>query len=196
MEVAMAREMGRDPYDFFTDQAAKSPPGAAGLIYLPYIAAERSPIWDPCARGVLFGLTVAHRRSDVIRAIMEGVALSVHHNLVIMRESMGIQVDKLLVGGGCARSPVWNQIIADVIGHTLVTMRASETETLGAAVLAGVGTGVYESFEEARERTLSYEREFIPRPELASVYKAAFQIYRKLYRDLRPSFTEVAELIR
>lgn len=196
MEIALARETGTDHYDLLTEQAAKSPPGAQGLIYLPYIAAERSPIWDSNARGVIFGLTVAHRRCDVIRAMMEGVALSMHDNLLIMRDSMGAHIDEFRIGGGCARSPLWNQIIADVTGNTLLTMRASETETLGAAILAGVGTGVYASFDEARERTMSFERKFVPQPELAPIYGEVFRIYRQLYRDLQPRFAEAARLVQ
>ncbi len=196
LEVALGRELGRDHYDLLTEQAAKSPPGAAGLVYLPYIAAERSPIWDPYARGVLFGLSVAHRRADVIRALMEGVAFSLRHNLTLLKDSVGARIDKLRTGGGCARSPLWDQIIADVTGHAIVTLRAPETETLGTAILAGVGTGVYRDFADARERTLSLEREFAPRAELKALYDDVFAIYTKLYDDLRPRFAEAARLLQ
>ncbi|MHB9091025.1 MAG: xylulokinase, partial [Chloroflexota bacterium] len=194
MEVAVAREMGCDHYDLLTQQAAKSAPGANGLLYLPYIAAERSPIWDPYARGVFFGMSVGHKRGDFVRAMMEGVALSIRDNLAIMKESVGARIDKLRAGGGCARSPLWDQIIADVTGHTIVTMRASETETLGTAILAGVGTGVYGSFAEARERTLNFEGEFPPRKEYAPLYDGVFHLYKQLYEDLRPRFAEAARL--
>ena len=196
MEVALAREMDGDCYDLLTAEAATSRPGAAGLIYLPYIAAERSPIWDPYARGVFFGLSTAHRRGDVIRAMLEGVAFSMRDNLDIMKESFGAQIGRLRIGGGGARSPLWNQIIADVTGHTLVTLRASETETLGAAILAGVGTGVYADFLDARERTLGLAQEFAPRPERAALYDDTFRIYKQLYEDLRPRFAEAARLLQ
>ena len=195
-EVARAQKSGRDAYDLFSEEAAESAPGAAGLIYLPYLAAERSPIWDPYARGVFFGLSVAHRRSDVIRAIMEGVALSVRHNLKIMEDSLCGPCERLGIGGGCARSALWNQIIADATGHGIVTLRASETETLGAAVLAGVGTGVYAGFGEARKRTVRREREFVPNPANGPIYDETFAIYTRLYEDLRPRFAEAAERLQ
>ena len=195
-EVTLARESGRDPYDLFGEQAAESAPGAGGLIYLPYLAAERSPIWDPYARGVLFGLSVAHRRADVIRAIMEGVALSVRHNLEIMEASLCEPSERLGIGGGCARSALWNQIIADATRHGIVTLRASETETLGAAVLAGVGTGAYADFAEALERTVRQEREFAPNLENGFAYDEMFAIYTQLYQDLRPRFAEAARRLQ
>ena len=149
------REMGSDPYDLLRPRPRRRRPGQR-LIYLPYIAAERSPIWDPYARGVFFGMSVGNKRGDFVRAMMEGVALSLRHNLTIMTERRRPHRQPA-AGGGCARSALWDQVIADVTGHTIVTMRASETETLGTAILAGVGTGVYASFAEARERTLALE---------------------------------------
>lgn len=194
MEASLGREMACDPYDLLTAQARQSPPGANGLIYLPYLAAERSPIWDPYARGVFFGVSVGHRRGDFIRAMMEGVALSLRHNLRIMVESLGARIDSLRAGGGCARSPLWDQIIADITGHTIVTMRAYETETLGTAILAGVGTGVYGSFAEAREQTLALEGEFTPDRSLAGLYDEVFSLYTGLYDDLRERFAQAARL--
>ncbi|MCL5110404.1 MAG: FGGY family carbohydrate kinase [Chloroflexi bacterium] len=195
-EVAAGRELGRDPYDLFTEQAAESPAGAKGLVYLPYLAAERSPIWDPYARGVFFGLSVAHHRGDIIRAMLEGVALSVRHNLQIMEESLCGPRERLRIGGGCARSALWTQIIADATAHSIVTLRASETETLGAAVLAGVGTGAYADFAEARQRTLHQEREFVPNPEYGPLYDDLFAVYLQLYQDLRPRFAEAAKRLQ
>jgi xylulokinase len=196
MEVALARELDVDHYDLLVEQAGRAQPGASGLIYLPYLAAERSPVWDPYARGVFFGLNVGHQRGDVIRSILEGVAMSVRHNVAIMVESLSCKIDRLRIGGGCARSPVWVQIIADVTGLTPVTLRAGETETLGAAVLAGVGTGVYPSFVDARDRTLSLEREYAPRAELAPLYDKMYRLYTQLYDDLRPRFAEAARLLQ
>lgn len=194
MEVAVANELCVDHYDLLTREAELSRPGAGGLVYLPYLAAERSPIWDPYARGVFFGLGVGHRRGDFVRAIMEGVACSVRHNLAILEEIIAARADHLRIGGGCARSRLWNQIIADVTGRSIVTTRASETETLGAAVLAGVGTGAYADFADARDRTLVREEEFSPRAELASLYDGLFETYAGLYDDLRDRFARAARL--
>ncbi|MHB1417155.1 MAG: xylulokinase, partial [Chloroflexota bacterium] len=193
LEVAMSPELGTDPYDLLTQEAARAKPGAGGLIYLPYIAAERSPIWDPYARGVFFGLSVGHQRGDVIRSIMEGVALSVRHNLKIMEDRLCGPATRLNIGGGCSLSPLWDQIIADATRHTIVTLRAPETETLGAAILAGVGTGIYGDFAQARRRTLSRGQEFAWQPEVAPVYDDLYDIYSGLYQDLRPRFAEAAK---
>jgi xylulokinase len=194
LEVALAHFLDRDPYELLTEEAEKSPPGASGLIYLPYLAAERSPIWDPFARGVLFGLTIAHRRGDVIRAILEGVAFSIHHNLSIAQETLDMDIDSVRIGGGVTRSPLWNQIIADVTGKRLVTLSCTETETLGAAILAGVGTGVYKDFQEATERTLKLDRQFTPQSRWTSLYRRMFRIYHQLYHDLRHRFQEAVQI--
>ncbi|MHB1133613.1 MAG: xylulokinase [Chloroflexota bacterium] len=192
-EVAEAQARGCDAYELFTEQAATSVPGANGVLYLPYLAAERSPIWDPYARGVLFGLSVAHQRGDILRALLEGVALSVRHNLHIMEEALSGRAERLNIGGGCARSDLWNQIIADATGRTIVRLRASETETLGAAILAGVGAGVYQGFGAVREHTLHFEREFVPNAANAALYDELFTLYRQLYEDLRPRFAAAAQ---
>ncbi len=193
-EVAVAKSMAVDPYELLTAEAEQAPAGSNGLIYLPYIAAERSPIWDPYARGVFFGVSVGTQRGDFVRAIMEGVALSLRHNLSILTGPVGARIDKLRAGGGCARSPLWTQIIADVTGHTIVTMRSAESETLGTAILAGVGTGVYSSYEEARQRTLALDTEFAPRPALRPLYDDIFDLYTGLYDDLRLRFAEANQI--
>lgn len=196
MEVALARELSADPYDLLVEQACNTEPGASGLMYLPYLAAERSPVWDPYARGVFFGLGVGHKRGHVVRAILEGVAMSLRHNIEIMRDSLGCEFDRLRIGGGCARSALWNQIIADVTGLTPVVMRAGETETLGTAVLAGIGTGAYSSYVDARERTLKLEKEYAPRAENAPLYDKMFALYTGLYESLQPRFLEAARLLQ
>jgi xylulokinase len=195
MEVAVARETGADPYDLLTAEAARSSPGAGGLLYLPYIAAERSPLWDPYVRGVFFGLSLSHRRGDLVRAMLEGVALSLRHNLEIMETDLKMRVEDLRIGGGGARSPLWCQVIADVLQKKLVSLRAQETETLGAAVLAGVGSGIYASFAEARDCTLVREREWPPDPEIARFYAELLSLYKGLYGDLHKRFVEMARLV-
>ena len=195
MEVAVGHEAGLDPYDLLTAEAARSVPGARGLIYLPYLAAERSPIWDPYARGVLFGLTLSHERGDIIRALLEGVALSIRHNLEILEHEMGLSIELLRIGGAGSRSALWMQIIADVLGKPLITLRAQETETLGVAILAGIGSGLYNSFEQACQQTLAEDRKWFPRNEYRALYRELFSLYTTLYLDLKPRFEGLARLV-
>ena len=119
-------------------EAAATPPGADGLVFLPYLAGERSPIWDPDARGVLAGLTLGHGRGHIARAIVEASALAIRHVAAPMLAA-GVRVTEMRVCGGPARSAFWNQIKADVTGFPVAVPEVLETAVLGSAILAAVG---------------------------------------------------------
>ena len=151
-----ARDAGDgDPYDALTREAAASPAGSRGLIWLPYLQGERTPHLDPNARGVLFGLTTAHGRGDVVRAVLEGVAFSLRDGLEIIRE-LGLPARRVKIAGGGARSPLWRQIVADVLGLPISLEPEDRGPAFGAALLAGVAVGVYASVEEACAQTASH----------------------------------------
>jgi xylulokinase len=166
-----------------SELAEQAPAGSGGVIFLPYMAGERSPIWNPKACGVFFGLNFGVTRGEMIRACMEGVAYALRHNLETA-EAAGAKADTLRAMGGSANSRIWTQIKADVTGCRIEVPASDTATTLGAAILAGVGTGVYGSFEEAAERTVSVKMTYAPDPEMRAVYDKGYETYRKLYPAL------------
>jgi xylulokinase len=195
-EVNIAQFVGRNPFDLFDEEAAQSPPGAKGIIYLPYLTGERSPIWDPYSRGVLFGLSVSHTRSDVIRAILEGVAYSFLHNLKIYEEELGLKIDQLFLSGGGAKSGLWAQIHADMCDKPVHVVKVKESEALGNAILAGFAVGVYPDMVEAADRVVKIERIYEPRKEPHERYQKLFELYQKIYLHLKEDFYSLNEITR
>ena len=166
-----------------SELAEQAPAGSGGVTFLPYMAGERSPIWNPKACGVFFGLNFGVTRGQMIRACMEGVAYALRHNLETA-EAAGAKAGILRAMGGSANSRVWTQIKADVTGCGIEVPASDTATTLGAAILAGVGTGVYQSFEEAAERTVSVKKTYTPNAEMKAAYDSGYEIYRKLYPAL------------
>ena len=163
--------------------AEEAPAGSGGVTFLPYMAGERSPIWNPKACGVFFGLRFGVTRGQMIRACMEGVAYALRHNLETA-ENAGARADTLRAMGGSANSRIWTQIKADVTGCRIEVPASDTATTLGAAILAGVGTGVFGSFGEAAARTVRVEKTYSPDPEKQAVYERGYETYRKLYPAL------------
>jgi xylulokinase len=139
---------GGDPYDSLTDEAARVPAGADGLLWAPYLMGERTPHLDPDARAALVGLTASHTRAHVVRAILEGVAFSLRDSFEILKE-LKVPCETIRLGGGGARSALWRQIQADVYGHEVETVEAEEGAAYGVAILAGVAAGAWPSVEAA-----------------------------------------------
>jgi xylulokinase len=148
------------------------------------MAGERSPIWNPLAKGVYFGLDFNKTKGHLIRSAMEGVALSLKHNIEVAKE-VGAKVKVLRSIGGSANSLLWTQIKSDVTGLPIVVPSSDTATTLGAAILAGVGVGMYESFEEAVELTVTPKRQHEPNQEVSDVYKENYKIYLELYNNLK-----------
>jgi len=164
--------------------AETAEPGSGGVTFLPYMAGERSPIWDPKACGVFFGLNFGVTRAQMIRACMEGVAYSLRHNLETAAEA-GARADVLRAMGGSANSRIWTQIKADVTGCGIEVPGSDTATTLGAAMLAGVGTGVWQSFEEAARQTIRVNRKHEPDAAVKAIYDRGYETYRKLYGNLK-----------
>ena len=160
------------------------PPGSDGVIFLPYMAGERSPIWDPNACGVFFGIRFGVSRAQMIRACMEGVAYALRHNLETA-EAVGAKAGTLRAMGGSANSRVWTQIKADVTGCGIEIPAGDTATTLGAAILAGVGTGVFPGFEEAARQTVGVRRAIFPDPAQREAYEKGYRTYRQLYDRLK-----------
>ncbi len=164
--------------------AETAEPGSGGVTFLPYMAGERSPIWDPKACGVFFGLNFGVTRAQMIRACMEGVAYSLRHNLETAAEA-GARAGMLRAMGGSANSRIWTQIKADVTGCGIEVPGSDTATTLGAAMLAGVGTGVWQGFEEAARQTIRVNRTYEPEPAMKEIYDRGYETYRKLYGNLK-----------
>lgn len=184
-EVAMERWAGVDAYELLSKEAASVPPGSDGLVFLPYLQGERTPHLDAYARGGWIGLTASHNRRHLIRSVLEGVAFSLKDCFSIIREQ-GLQIDQMRATGGGAKSPLWRQIIADVLGVELVLTNATEGPAFGAALLAGVASGVYSSVQEACGQTVRVVERTEPRSQVAAAYDSAYETYQALYPALKP----------
>jgi xylulokinase len=193
-EQTVADFTGQNVYDLITAQAAQAPPGSKGLLFLPYISGERTPIWDPYARGVFFGVTLGHNRNDFLRSTLEGASFAIRHVIEILETDSGLQIPALKIGGAAASSAVWNQIIADVLGKTVVSLTRSHTEVLGAAVLAGVSIGAYPDFHTALKKTVVLGKSYKPDPRAHDAYNQLFPLYIKLYQEIHHHFEELAKM--
>jgi xylulokinase len=183
-----AAASGTDSYDLLTREAAGVPAGAEGLALLPHFQGAGLPESNPLARGVLYGLTLHHTRAHVLRAILESIAMTCRRMIEAMRD-LGIEVSEVRCLGGGAKSALWCQIKADLTGLPVVTMRNTEDAAcLGAAVLAGAATGVWESAAEALSRIVQTDRRFEPDPGRREEYERLYATYRLLYDSLLPVF--------
>ncbi|MBP9015058.1 MAG: xylulokinase [Candidatus Atribacteria bacterium] len=192
-EKNLASLLEKDSYDILTAEAEKALPGAEGLIFLPYLTGERTPHADPYARGVFFGLTLKHRKNEMIRAVMEGVTFGMRDSFEIMRE-MNIPIQEVRAIGGGARSALWRKIQASIYGVPLLGVKIDEGPAFGAALLGAVGRGVFSSVEEASEKAVKVTEQVLPSPELVDYYQKAYRLYRDLYPALRSFYPRLQEL--
>lgn len=188
-EITEARRRGCDPYDIMTAEAEHVAPGCEGLVFLPYLSGERTPHADPHARGAFVGLSLRHTRAHLIRSVLEGVAFALRDSLELIREA-SIHPRSLRISGGGARSRLWRQILADVLGCELTTLRITQGAAYGAALLAGVGAGVFESVEQA---AAIVQPEAATRPgDAQRTCDGLYATYRGLYPALRGTFAALA----
>ena len=178
------KRLHKSSLELFNEIAMKIPPGSDGLVFLPYMAGERSPIWDPYSKGVYFGLDYNKTKGHFIRSAMEGAAFSLKHNIEVAKE-VGAEVKVLRAMGGAANSLLWTQIKSDVTGLPIIVPSSDTATTLGAAILAGVGVGLYESFEEAIGLTVVEKRQHEPDVENEGGYAKNYQTYLELYQNLK-----------
>jgi xylulokinase len=176
---------GDVPTEVLLEEAATTPPGADGALFLPYLAGERSPIWDPTARGAFVGLTLDHGRGHLTRTILEASAFAIRHVAEPILAA-GATVDEMRVCGGPARSETWNQVKADVTGFTVAVPAVLETAVVGAAVLGAAGVGAYPDVPAAIRGMTRVARRLEPRHELGGLYDAAFDAYVRLHPAISP----------
>jgi xylulokinase len=172
--------------DVLLEEAAMLPPGADGLVFLPYLAGERSPIWDPEARGAFVGLTLAHGRGHLVRAVLEGSAFALRH-VAEPIAAAGIPITELRLAGGSARSDAWNRIKADVLGVPAAVPAIVETAMVGSAILAAVGIGAHDGLRDAVRAMVRIDHRLAPDPSARAVYDDRMDTYRALYPALAPA---------
>lgn len=178
-ESSQARMAGEDPYERIVAAASTEP---ANLVLLPHFGPTGTPHFDPTGTGVLFGLSLSTSRAEILRAVLEGITYEMRLNLSILAES-GFELSELRAVGGGAKSPVWMQIKADILGVPLTTMRVTEATCMGAAILAGSGRGMFDALETSRDWAAAI-RTFEPRKEYAPAYEDRFEVYKELYDAL------------
>lgn len=198
-EANAAKLTGQSAFEQFSQQAAQSPPGANGLIFIPYMAGERTPLWNSQARGVFFGLSYATTRGDLLRAIMEGCAFAVYDNIQIARDK-GAIITEYLGSGGATHSAVWCQIKADVYGAPFIVARRADGgeggHSLGLYALAASAVGLCDDAGACVERLLPQRQVFEPSPERHALYQDLFQVYRNVSRKLLDDFDDLAHVMR
>ncbi len=192
-EMALEHWGAGDAYELLAAQAVWAPPGCEGLLFLPYLQGERAPHLDPAARGGWIGLTARHDRRYLIRAVLEGVAYSLRDCFAIIREQ-GLPIEQVRITGGGARSPLWRQILADVLDIELATTQAQEGPSFGAALLAGVAAGVYSSVESACEATVHLGTRTPPNEASVHIYQQYYPVYQELYPALKASFARLGAI--
>ena len=189
-EEQWAAANGRGKFERVSELAETIQPGSDGLVFLPYLSGERSPLWDAQAKGVFFGLGFDKTRAHMYRSVMEGVAFSLQHNLEVAAKA-GAPVGEMYAMGGAANSLVWTQLKSDITGKTIHVPATDTATTLGASILAGIATGAYKSYQEAVERNVQILRTHTPDPERHEAYQKYYRIYRALYEQTRDLMHEL-----
>ncbi|MCD6575382.1 xylulokinase [Candidatus Aerophobetes bacterium] len=191
LEVELSKNLNESAYDILTMEAKKSPPGSNGLVFLPYLAGERCPYTDPDAKGVFVGLGLNSKKCDIIRSVYEGVAFNLRDVLECVNQ-IGIFPEEIRASGGGAKSTFWRQIQADVFNKEVTTVRYSEEgAALAAAIVAGVGAGIWSRVEEATF-LFPVETRTKPNPKNVEIYDKVFSVYRKIYPQLKSIFNELS----
>jgi len=193
-EMAREKAGGPNAYDSLTAAAAAAPAGCEGLIFLPYLTGERTPHPDPNARGAFIGLTLRHGKAHLARAVLEGVTYGLRDALELMRD-LGLKPKEIVASGGGARSAFWRQMLADNFGAPITTVSATEGSAYGAALLAGVGAGVWPTVEAACAATVKETSRVRPARAAAGVYRDYYSHFRALYPILKNEFAALAQTV-
>ena len=172
--------------------AAKLPPGSEGLIALPYWTGALTPYWDHHARGALIGLSGIHGKGHVYRAILESLAFEQRLLTNGAEDALGESVDRLIALGGGSRSPIWCQIVSDVLQRPVEVVREPESTCLGAGVLAATAAGIHASIKDAAGDMTGTSRTFVPESTAAAAYDGLYSVYRDLYPSLRDIFARLS----
>jgi xylulokinase len=192
-EKQVAQKLGLSAYKIMDLEGEISPPGANGLLFLPYMQGERSPVWDPHARGLFFGLSLDTTRRDMIRSILEGTAYGLRQNLEIAEKNLGFSAKELRIVGGGSKSTIWSQIKADILKRPLTMLSQQETAVMGAAMLGGLASGRFVDYREAVcEASAQPLRVLPPNPDWGSLYDQMYDSYLSLYLSNKELFEQLS----
>jgi ribulokinase len=193
MEMETERILGVSSYDLLNLEAEKVPVGSEGLIILPFLMGERTPIWDVYARGVIFGLSLKHTKGHIVRAMMEAVAYAMYDSFRLMKEA-GLKFNfPMVLNEGGAVSRLWRKIITDVFNVPITLVKRRTGAPYGDAILAGVATGIFEDFSVAKN-WVEYVEPMEPNLENHAIYMEYFDLYKKIYEHVKDDFKELARL--
>lgn len=187
-EKEQEKHNGHSAYEFLNELAMKAPVGSRGLLYLPYLGTAATPRWNANARSAFIGMSFAHGRPEMVRAVLEGVALEIRDMMDGWMKA-GVDINVLRLGGGATKSSFWNQIQADVYGRPVETLKVGESTVLGAALLGGVGAGVFSSIPEGVENMVEVTGQVDPNMANHQIYEEMYQAYAKAYEGLTSSGT-------
>jgi len=192
-EIEEARKKGVNAYQIIEGLAQDVPVGSSGLIFHPYLLGERAPYWDSNLRGSFTGAAIAHDKSFFLRSIMEGVAFSLRDCYRVI-EGMGLNVDEFIIIGGAAKDDVWSQIVSDVFGTKVLKPQVSDA-SYGAALLAGVGTGIYSNVIDAINKCIKIEKIYEPNQKNNKKYEKLFKIYLDIHDNLKDIYWKLKQII-
>ena len=193
-ESEAERSGGTNAYEALAALGASSSPGSRGLMALPYFSGERTPLHDPDAKGMIFGLTLNHTRADVYRALLESVGYSIRHNIEAMA-AVGCHADRILAVGGGTRNEAWMQMVSDIAGVAQVIPEQQIGASYGDAFLAGVGVGVFSGTKEIR-RWVRPKRTISPESSAHAVYNGYYRLYGELYQETAGTMRALGDLTR
>ncbi len=195
--IGIGRDISAEAtFEQLENLASEAPPGSNGLLFLPYLMGERSPIWDADARGVFFGLSASHGRADMARAVYEGVSYALASNLSALTEAAGA-IGKISALGGGMRSELWRKMLASIYGTPLQLMgRLSEATSCGAAMAAALGIGIYTSYDAACSNFAPIAEMILPEEAISEFYSHQLAFYNAMYPKMSGLFTELAKLRR
>jgi xylulokinase len=189
-----AQRQHRDPFELLTEMAARVGPGSDGVTFLPYLMGERSPLWHANARGVIFGLSLSTTRAAVVRSILEGTAFALRHNVEVAAAN-GIALEEVRAVGGGAKSALWCEIKADVLGRELIVPDAAVGAAFGAALIAGVGMGLMEDLGQTSRRLFREAARYVPNQSNRARYDDGYALFCDLYQHVRDDFDRAARLV-
>ena len=193
-ERLLAGELGVNPYEILSAGAEKVVPGSEGLLFLPYLNGERTPINDPHARGVFFGISLRHTKDHFVRSILEGVAYSLRDSRALVNH-LGIHSKEIILSGGGARSALWRQIMADVLDAPISTTNSEEGAAFGSALIAGLGAQVYPTPSDAIRQAVKTRTQILPSQD-GSIYQDYYRQYHALYRALKDNFISLENVVK
>lgn len=175
------------PYDQLIKNAAKSPPGAKKLLFLPTLMGIRTPWWDVDARGVFMGISLWHKKEDFLRAVLEGTAFGMAQIINIFKKNGGIPTE-IRVSGMQSKSDLWNQIKADITGLPVKTTTPEDSSILGLAIVAGKSAGIFNCVKESADKLVKIKKVYYPNPDNAQIYSNMLKVYENLYPSLKENF--------